>query len=156
MALELNRATFRRLVQFYLLLLPIGVAAFVIELITGPWLAFSNAFDALAAQHFGPDAFVEDAPSWPLALLLSLFAWMVASTIGLLWFRRWARFGAWASVLGIVAGMMMIDGYRPSYTSPVLDVFTIINGTLGGAILLLAYGKGYGADWFAPSANFRD
>ena len=153
MSWELNRATFRRLVQLYLVTLPIFIAAAVVEAFGDGWREFGDEFDSLSSERFGPTGF-DTLPVWLVTgSLVLLLTWMIASNVGLLWFKRWARFGTWASVIVMYAVLLAIDGYRPSYTSPVYDWAMLVDGGLLGAILLLAYARNYGATWFAPDAE---
>lgn len=156
MQIELNRATFRRLVQLYavsLVLLCVTVAA---ELFVSEWLAFSDEFDAIVARRFGASGF-DTAPYWAFGSIGAVLIWMIASIVGLLSFKRWARFGNWASVLVGFVPMLVFDGYTPSYTSPAVDLVSEINCGLFGAIVLLSYAKGLGADWFgSPLTDVKE
>ena len=149
MAIELNQRLFRRLVQLELLVLALFVAILAFEMIIDPkWVAFDTEFHLLVDRHFGE---VKQSDGWVIAQMVAMImvvAWFFASTIGLFWFRRWARFGFWAA--GVVAMMIifLIDGYRPNYGSSLYDVFALLDGMLLGAILILAYSRDHGARWF--------
>jgi len=145
--IELNRATFRRLVQLYVAFFLLTIAIIAAELMNSRWWTFSEEFDALVARIFGVSG-VDTFPIASLVVLLGLLVWMIASMIGLFWYRRWARFGSWASIIALFGAMFVIDGYRPSYTSPLLNMLTLVDGALFGAIILLSYAKGFGAGWF--------
>jgi hypothetical protein len=153
MVLELNRATFHRLVQLHLIMLPLAIGAGLAELLNPQWLAFADEFDALAERHFGTGVFSERAPFWPLALLLAPVIWNFAAAIGLLWYKRWARFGSWASVVVLGLATLMFDGYRPDYMLPLTNWLQALDGMLFGALLLMAYADGYGSEWFGRSAR---
>jgi len=151
MQLELNRATFRRLVQLYAASYLISTAVIAAELLLlGGWLEFSDDFDAIVARHFGTSSF-DMSEYWTLGALLFILTWTFASIAGLYWFKPWARFGNWASAVIASVTLLAVDGYRPSYTSPAVDFLLLINGGLFGAIVLLSYAKGFGADWFGST-----
>jgi hypothetical protein len=148
MHVELNRTTFVRLVQLYVLTLALEVGAAIYESFGPNWSAFSSDFDALAEQHFS-------APSEPILISLAVFyafplLWGLASIVGLLWFKKWARFGFWASVV-LFMPTMFIAGMYPYFVSPWTDLARILSGALFGAILLLAYSRDHGAIWFNSS-----
>ena len=51
MNIELNRLTFRRLVQLYLCSLVVAVVAIAVEM--SVWSDFIDDFDSLTVEHFG-------------------------------------------------------------------------------------------------------
>ena len=81
---------------------------------------------------------------------------MLSSIAGLLWFKRWARFGSWMSLLVAIPVLWWVEGYRPSYTSPLTDWLSFVDAGLFGAVLLLAYARDYGATWFAHEQIDKD
>lgn len=151
MKIELNQTTFRRLVQLHIAWTIIVFVTFSRQFILPSWVTFGAAFDQLAATHFrsvGPS----DALIWPaMGLALLLIGWMIASMVGLLWFQRWARFGTWASTIGSFVLLIAIFGTTPGFSTPLDDALSLVDSALFGAILLLAYAKGYGEKWFAPA-----
>ena len=153
MTLRLDRAAFRRLVQLYIVTAIASTAAAVHDYLGPQWSAFSEAFDALVVTHFG-DRTVPDPVMWAsAAALVGAGLWMVASMFGLLRFQRWARTGMWMSIVIVLAVSQAAFGSQPSYTTPLTDLLALLDGALFGAILLLAYAEGYGAEWFAKSSD---
>jgi len=143
MSIELNRTTFKRLVQLYLLGLAVAVVASTYE--TVAWSGFGDAFDELVRQHFGETA------DWEMYLalvigLLSLAA-HIGAAIGLMGFRRWARPTFWGSML-LLFCMMLIPGLGPSWSGFWSMITETATSALFGAILLLSYARDYGAEWF--------
>ena len=150
MIIDLNRATFRRLVQIDLLLVGALVALAVYEALGPAWSDFSDDFDTIAAKHFGPSAYAGfEAEIAILLLLLGLALWMFASLVGLYWFKRWARFGTWASMLALFLLMWLLPGQSVGYSSRFMDILTFLDSAATGMILLLAYAKDHGQIWFS-------
>ena len=151
MQIKLNRTAFRRLVQMYMLSTAVCIALAARFLIVPRWAAFEEEFRLLAETHFGGPP-----PDWLMWLSLAVGAlsieWIVVSIAGLFWFKRWARLGTWASIPGCFIAMLVMIGETPEYTTLIDDLFTMTNSALLGAIVLLSYAKGYGAEWFALPA----
>jgi hypothetical protein len=155
MRVELSRATFIRLVQLYIATGILSAGAAVYFIFSSSWQPFNNEFDLLVERHF-----VEpDAPDWLLwvvaGLLATILVWMIASMFGLLWFKRWARTGVWASLLALLGLAAVTFGTSPSATTLMDDALAIVDSALLGAILLLAYADGLGADWFALPGDLK-
>ena len=150
MIIDLNRTTFRRLVQIDLLLVIAVLALAVYETLGAVWSDFSDDFDALVSKHFGPPADAGfEAEIAILLLVLGLALWMFASLIGLYWFKRWARFGTWASMLALFLLMWLLPGQSVGYSSRFMDILTFLDSAATGMILLLAYAKDHGQIWFS-------
>ena len=150
--MELNRTTFRRLVQTYLLLMVLTLATAVYEAFRPAWESFSADFDDLVERHFGVPQehwFAAAGVACSISLL-----WGLASAVGLLSFRRWARFGFWASFL-LFSPVLMVPGFYPYYMTPWGDLLAISASAAFGAILLLAYSREHGEMWFNNSAEAR-
>jgi len=155
MSIELNQATFRRLVQLYLLSVAFTFVAFGYEWLSPKWSSFDSEFVALSERHFGT---LDGSEATLIALgvyVIGLLMWGVASTVGLLWFKRWARFGFWASAIAFLP-LVYIPGFYPYYSAPLSDLSAMIGSVLFGAILLLAYSRDYGAIWFAKRAQTKE
>jgi len=155
MSIELNQSTFRRLVQLYLLSVALTFVAFGYEWFSPKWSAFDSEFIALSEKHFGT---LNAEIGTLIAIgvyLIGLIAWGIVSTVGLLWFKRWARFGFWASAIACLP-VIYIPGFYPYYSAPLSDLGAMISSVLFGAILLLAYSRDYGADWFAGRSQTKE
>jgi hypothetical protein len=148
---ELNRALFRRLVWLYLA----SVVAFALSVV---FMAFDSKFsvlerevDGLIARSYGAidDLSMPVLIAMGVGLVLILIYWL-ASTIGLLFFKRWARFGFWASLLP-TAPMFLVVNVYPALTTGAHELTLFISSGLFGAILLMAYASGAGDDWFGHS-----
>jgi hypothetical protein len=151
-SIELSRATFRRLVQLYLLSIALVFGAVIFEWLSPKWSAFDSEFVALSEKHFGTLNFGQGVLIALGVYVLALLAWGIASTVGLLWFKRWARFGFWASAAAFVP-VIYVPGFYPYYSAPLSDLAGMIGSALFGAILILAYSRDYGASWFAEKPN---
>jgi hypothetical protein len=148
--MELNQTNFRRLVQLYLLTMVATLMVSIYEAFSPPWGSFAGEFDALVERHFG-----DPLEQWLLpaaALCLASLIWGLASTIGLIGFKQWARFGFWASFL-LSVPILFMSGAYPSYSTPRMDLLVFFDGALFGAILLLAYSREHGGMWFNQPAK---
>ena len=146
MRLELDRPTFKRLVQFYLLTFAAVVGALAWEAFSPGLRTFAEAYDRLVDAHFGTPA-----PEWDIAAgVLGMIAllWHLASAFGLLWYKRWARFGFWASLVLILLVEFFPLVSRPGFQTFWTGWFTTVNASLFGAILLIAYSSDHGRLWF--------
>lgn len=147
--IELNRSTFRRLVQFKIATAIATVIVAGCEAFSPRWISFSTEFDSLVLRYFG-NADELTAPT--LWLLMGIYGglvlWLVASMVGLLLFERWARFGFWASTVCMYAIAFISPGLIAVYSSALSNVVTFADCALSGAILLLAYGRDHGQIWF--------
>jgi hypothetical protein len=124
----------------------------VLQYVAGPRFGFSEAFDQLVVAHFGPSVFT-GVPDTILAVgLCAVLGWMLASTVGLFWFKRWARLGFWLAPLLATVLLMVLEGSRPDFSTPLADVLLTVHSATFGMIILLSYAKDYGADWFRPDA----
>ena len=146
MQVELDRRTFERLVKLYLLTMPAAIALIVFELLSPHWTAFSDEYDLLVESHFSLPA--EPWQSAGLAIGVAAGVWHVASAFGLLWYKRWARSGFWASLLAGILASFLLLGLAPAYRGVWSDLLIFVGSMLMGSILLLAYSRTHGGDWF--------
>lgn len=153
MAIELNRALFKRLVWLYLA----SIAAFALSVLfmifDATFAALELEVGALIARSYGS----LDDLSTPVLVTIAvglgvLLLWSLASTIGLLFFKRWARLGFWASLLPAVP-LFLLVGVYPALTSGAHELTLIISSGLFGAILLISYASGLGDVWFGRSES---
>ncbi len=151
--IDLNRTAFRRMVQLHLAVLALVLGSTVLNATVPSLVAFGDGFDALVGEHFG-SAFPPDHIMWPAAItFIVALIWSIVSTIGLLWFKRWARFGNWASIGLMYAVSILAFGSRPVYSTMLENVLFFISNALFGAIILLSYASGLGAQWFARTQD---
>lgn len=151
MAIELDRRLFKRLVWLNIICAVLGISATVVEeMIIFP--DFEAAFDELLATQFSERPDLPDF-SWQDVVVALMACWALASSIGLLWFQRWARFGFWASSLAIYPAMFALYPYEPAYMMPSYEVTIFVSAALFGAIALLSYAKGCGSVWFAVQSD---
>jgi hypothetical protein len=143
MSIELNQATFRRLVQLYLLLFILSVAAVIWETIV--WWEFVEAFDELTAERFGTPSDLQLFGFGGIGLAGGV-AHLVAA-FGLLKFKPWSRPLIWLSLLPMVA-FGFIPGFQVNWSGLWSMWVEIFASALLGAIILLAYSRGHGEIWF--------
>jgi hypothetical protein len=156
LAIELNRSVFKRLVHLSLLLLATSMGLAIYEVVDPSWSAFSADFDEIVARHFGSMENMGAASEIALTvLLIVLVAWILASLLGSLRFKRWARPGLWMPVAIFVALGFVIPGWYPSFTTPLYDLLNLVDSAVMGAITLLAYSSEHGDRWFngAPTTD---
>ena len=150
MVIELNKATFKRLVWLYILSAVFGVGVYIFEYLDPTYSAFVEEFDALVTKY---DGSVDDISISYLVLLGVIISvdliWAVASVVGIMKFKRWGRFGFWASFV-LFLPLMAVPSFYPAVTSAMNEFLMIVSTSLFGAILILAYADGYGNDWFNP------
>ena len=146
MRFELDQQMFKRLVQLYLLTFLASIGTVVYEVLDPTWSAFHDGFDILVDAHFGPAP--EPLQTASLVLALAALVWHMGSAIGLLWFKRWARLGYWASLLPILALEILPLVSRPTVASPWSGWMGEFGAALFGAIVLLAYSSSHGRLWF--------
>lgn len=143
--MELDQKAFRRLVQLYLGVELVGFGVIGVELFTPKLWAFSDDFDRLVQEYFG--ATNDAAMFTALAFGVVSLTTGIASTVGLLWFKRWARTGFWLSIL-IALPLLLVPGFWLTYSTVWSDVLGFIASALFGAILLLSYSSNHGQIWF--------
>lgn len=148
MAIELSQATFKHLVQLYAVSGLAGIVAIAPQYMMGRWAEFGDAFDTLVVARFG-----SYDPPLPvlvglIVIALTVFVWHIVSIVGLLRFRRWARSGLWQSLICLFVLYVGTTGFRPVFSSPFDDMFATVDSAILGSIVLLAYGKGLGSQWF--------
>lgn len=151
MQIELSRTTFRRLVQLHIAMAVLSLVSYARLYLMPSWIDFSADFEGLIAEHFAR----QEPPEWQAVVAGVVFLvvgiWSIASLVGLLWFKRWARLGSWLSlIIFFVLGMLL--GGKPSFSTLADDALLIFSSGLFGAIVLLSYAKGLGSEWFARSA----
>lgn len=152
MAVELDRTTFRRLVWLHVAVGSASLLAVAPQYLSDRWQTFSLAFEALVDQQLGVDTTPAAVAIAFAGIAIGAFVWMIASIVGLLRFRSWGRTGTVASTALLLVLYPLALGSRPTFTSAVEVLLTFVDSALFGAIVLLAYAKGHGADWFARSA----
>ena len=148
MSIELNQATFRRLVQLYLLSILASVVAFGIEYVV--WTDFIDAFDELLIEHFGE-------PSDPqLFFVLGFMALAgivhIVAAFQLSKFRPWSRSFVWISLL-VMLPVSFVAGFEFAWMGPISMWAEWIGLAVLGAILLLAYSQDHGEIWFRKPAK---
>lgn len=155
--IELNRSTFRRLVQFNI---ATGIATVIValyEAFSPRWISFSTDFDSLVLRYFGDVDSLSETSRWLLmGVYCGLILWLVASLIGLFWFKRWARFSFLASTVCMYAIAFLSPGLVANYGTALSDAVAFAECASSGAILLLAYGRDHGQIWFednSPAAS---
>ena len=151
MILEPDRATFRRLIWLHIAASIAAVVAIGVPFFLPRWAAFDSAFEQLADQSFGVEATSASFLVVIGAVLVAAVVWAVVSVIGLFSFKRWARFGFWASNLISTVLIFPIMGLRPFWGVVTEDVPALLAGATFGAIVLLSYLRGAGAVWFNDS-----
>lgn len=152
MSIELSRTTFLKLVRLSLVLLAVILIVAVGESFALRWARFSAEFDALLAREFvGIDAYDDNAVIAAGTILVALLAWNVASLIGLLRFRRWARTGLVASTLLLLALGLPFPGAATTFTTPWMAALTFVDSALIGAVVMMAYSADHGHRWFAAA-----
>ena len=148
MSIELNQATFRRLVQLYLLSIVASVVAFGIEYVV--WTDFIDAFDKLLIERFGEPSDLQ------LFFVLGFMAVAVIVHIVAIFqlskFRPWSRSFVWISLL-VMLPVSFVPGFEFAWTGPLSTWAEWIGMALFGAILLLAYSQEHGEVWFRKPAK---
>jgi len=148
MAIDDSSNGFRLLVKIYLWLIVPIAALSLLEFAFGPWLDFSDQFDALTDARFRP-LISEDA-----SILTGLVAFVChyAGGFGLLRLKRWSRpMFIWPILLFSVSEIVLYG--VPSYSSALMALAQFLDAALFGAIVLLSYSASHGAIWFAPTIN---
>jgi hypothetical protein len=149
MSVDLNRGTFRRLVQLYLLSLVLTVLAAIYEAFHPAYAAFSAEFDSLAVKHFGE---LTDTQLYILAIpVVGGFIAHLTASFALLRFKRWARWLFWLPLL-VGIGFALIPSLAVYWTGFWTGWMTFVGSAIFGMILLLAYSRDHGAIWFSESA----
>jgi|CXWL01.1.fsa_nt_gi hypothetical protein len=153
MVLQLDRVLFKRLLWLNVASLILDAIAVMIETLSPRYVTFSAEFDQLVTKHFGS---LDDFGMWPgFALagwLLICAIWGLASIMGLFKFKPWARRGFWGSYVAAMP-MYFVPGIYPAYTLGMSELAFGISMMLFGAIMLMAYGRNLGADWFERPAE---
>ena len=154
MTVELNRATFGRLVKLYLLSILVIVACSVYVMLM--WAEFGVAFDALNIEYFGePD----ETAFWVTSLVvIGAAVAHLAGLFGLLRYKSWARGLTWISLL-VMIPTTFVPGFGFLTSHPAEMWLELANSVLLGMILLLAYSKDHGALWFTtlkPEASSHE
>ncbi len=128
--------------------LPVLIVIVGVELALGANLAFSYAFDALAAEYYQP---VINQDVMLGVLFVGVLVHFIAA-FALLRLKMWARsifvFAPLVLALLEVATLGM-----PTYSSPILNMFIMIDTALYGAIALLCYGRDQGGTWFSNAES---
>jgi hypothetical protein len=130
-----------------LLLIP-AIPLAVYEAESSAFAAFDPQFLELVTTSFGSTG-LNDVQWSAIGVGLIVH---IGSTVGLLWFKRPARFLYWASMLWVL-GIDMVWGQHVSYSSWLLTPLDWLSSALFGAILLTSYAAGMGGDWFTRNAS---
>ena len=147
MEFTVDQRAFRRLLIIYLLLLPLTLVLLGIELMSPPWMEFSEEFDELVAAYFTQG--VRDEV-WLALGVIALIA-NVVGAVALWRLRKWGRPVFFWSALAYTP-LDFLYGL-PTYTSPVSSLLLFASGLLIGAILLISYSKEHGARWLGAAAE---
>jgi len=151
MRIELSKATFRRCVQLYLAACVLAMALCLWQVLDARLTAFDFEFRELLGRYYGWSDYSNLELGTGAAILLA----HIAATVGLLWFKRWARTLFWSSVLASVA-LVMAFGPPVEWYEPWTMALEVVFGGLFGAIVLLSYASGLGENWFSRSAEARE
>jgi hypothetical protein len=146
--MELSRTTFRRLVQLYLLLWAASIVLIVGQLFNQLHHDFDREFVALSERYYGP----QRESDLIMALSGGLLIMHTAGAIGLLWFQRWARLIFWMALVVL----LVIDsatGSPVAYFDQWASWSEFLGSGIFGAILVISYASGFGAEWFAAKAK---
>ena len=146
MQLNLDQPTFKRLVQLYLATVMVAYGLQVWDAFDPTQQAFSEAFERLVETRFGQSGQDWQARAYYYGLLGMV--WHLASAIGLFWYKRWARFGFWASLLLVLLLESIAFSFRPIFQMGWAGLFTSAITALFGAIVLIAYSSDHGHIWF--------
>jgi hypothetical protein len=150
MAVELNRATFKRLVQLYLLSILAVLAGATYETFDPTYAAFSTEFDELRSQYFNE---ISDPALYAVGALCVVGTIAhIAAAVALLSFRRWGRWMFWGSLL-LTLPIGFSSALYPYWSSFWTDWSTFAGSGLFGMIVLLAYAREHGTRWFAPVSS---
>jgi hypothetical protein len=147
MTIELNKKTFKRLVQLYLLTIPLMIIVTEAELTIGPWMALYDQFDKIV------EANIDRVLSDDVRVLITgaIVLLHLVGMFGLLRFRKWGRpVFFWPIVL-----LFVLDVFfgTPTFFSPLSNVIYYIDAALFGMILLLAYSRSHGDIWLQPTGE---
>ena len=134
MTVELNRTTFRRLVQVNWLALVAVVPLGVWQALSQGWNDFDAAFTKLLQETYGR----AEPPDWLLWTSGALLLAHVAALIGIYWFQPWARWMLWATVL-IMAVLDTAFGQAASYAPAIETWLGTIGDAVFGAVVLASY-----------------
>ena len=123
------------------------VAAGVVD-----WLFPSLISQSLtsALENEPVPSFLENYPFISLAVLLPWLAAVLASTVGLLFFQRWARSIALYSTL---LGLVFYSFFGPELSSALASALTDASSMAWGAVLALAYYSPLSDRFAKKSAN---
>jgi hypothetical protein len=134
MELKLDKPAYRRLVQLYLVSFLLLIGAAVYSVVDPVLSSFDADFQELVGKHFR-----HAAASDVMAAVGGMFlVTHLGATIGLLWFKAWARLLFWSSFLITYAITVIFE--PPVYYS---------TSWLFGAIIILSYSKDHGVIWFS-------
>jgi hypothetical protein len=148
--LELNQTTFRHLVWLQAALIVAIVPLAIYEVENVSWSSFDAGVSRLSLQHFGRSTELTDFEAlW--AGIVSICS--IVSLYGLYTFRRWGRLlfllsFAFAGIFSMMGPVLWTSG--PS------SLMDILSSMSGGALLLMSYGNGLGADWFGSRTSALD
>lgn len=143
MSIELNKLTFRRLVQIYLVLFLVSIPLTVWQVLSPTYEAFDLEFQALVARYYGHTGY-SDGEMVAAGVLLLIH---LASVVGMLWFKPWARLLFWSSIMFLLA-FDVIVGTPVEWLDRWGSWGQVLGSALFGAIILLAYSRGHGEVWF--------
>ena len=151
MRIELSQASFRRCVQLYLAGSLLAMALCVWQVLDPRLTAFDFEFRELLRRHFGWSDYSNQA----LAAAGIFCVAHLTATIGLLWFRRWARLLFWSSVLLSIALVTALGPPVEWYDRWTMALEVVFCG-LFGIIVFSSYASGFGEDWFNRGAAARE
>lgn len=148
MSIDLNQATFRRLVQFYILSLVLVTVVVILEMMI--WSEFGQEFDRLNLEFFGEPSDLQLFLLGGIAIAGGV-AHIIAA-FGLLKFRPWSKTLIWASLIP-TSGLAFVPGSQVTWSGPWSLWIEVLSMALFGAIMLLAYARGLGDIWFRNEAR---
>ena len=134
MAIELNRATFRRLVQLNWLTLAAIIPIAAWQALSQGWNDFDAAFTKLLGDTYG----YSEPSEWMQWTFVVLFVIHIAGAIGVYWFQKWARLALWLPII-VVAAADTALGLAATYEPTVQAWFLTFSDAVWGAVVFASY-----------------
>lgn len=151
----LDRAFFRFLVGLYILSVGLGFAAAAYETLAPGWSEFSDEFDRLVERHFGELG--ESAQIAAFTIVIAGILWNLVAAFGLRKFRRWSRWNFLLSEILLILLIFIPVVGHPLYLGPSSNLVEGVRVGLFAAVILLAYSREHGTEWFkSPLETLKD